>query len=72
MNAALQCLLHTTELSKYFLLGLHVKEINHVNVMGSKGRVAERYGELCLDVWKGNGMRVRPYDMKEILGGVNE
>lgn len=37
MNAALQCLFNVKELTNYFLLNLHIKEINRSNVMGSKG-----------------------------------
>jgi ubiquitin C-terminal hydrolase len=52
MNAAIQNILHVKELSTYFLLGLHQREINHTNVMGSKGRVAEIYGDLAYDCWR--------------------
>ncbi len=46
MNSALQCLSNTEPLTKYFLLELHLQEINSQNPMGSKGRVAKAYAEL--------------------------
>ena len=72
MNAALQCLFNIKELTNYFLLNLYQKEINHSNVMGSKGWVAEAYGELVNNAFKGQNSTVRPKFLKEILGGVND
>ena len=43
MNATLQCLLHTTELSNFFLRGLHKKDMNVDNALGCKGKLAESF-----------------------------
>jgi len=40
--------------------------------MGSKGRVAEAYGELVYEVFKGNSKSVWPSALWDILGGINE
>ena len=72
MNASLQCLLHVEELAKYFLIGFHNQEINHRNVMGTKGRIAEKFGDLMYETWTSRSGRIQPYPIKETLGGVNQ
>ncbi len=43
-NATLQCLLHTTELSNFFLRGLHRMDMNVDNpLLGCKGKLAESF-----------------------------
>jgi hypothetical protein len=53
MNAALQCLSHTTELSNYFLDRKYKKDINLKNPLGSQGKVAENYAGLIFELWNG-------------------
>jgi ubiquitin carboxyl-terminal hydrolase 4/11/15 len=48
MNANLQCLLHTTELSNFFLRGFYKKDMNVDNPLGCKGALAESF-HLLLD-----------------------
>ena len=43
MNATLQCLLHTTELSNFFLRGLYKRDMNVDNALGCKGKLAESF-----------------------------
>ena len=43
MNAALQCLLSTTELTHFFLRGFYKREINVDNPLGWQGKVAESF-----------------------------
>jgi hypothetical protein len=43
MNAAMQCLLCTTELTHFFLRGFYKKEINRENPLGWGGKVAESF-----------------------------
>lgn len=50
MNASLQCLSNTPPLTRYFLKHLHYSELNRTNVLGHKGEVARRYGELLTQV----------------------
>ena len=54
MNSGLQCLSNCQELTKYFLLGLHKKDINKENPLGQKGFLALTYAELLEDLWRGN------------------
>ena len=72
MNAAMECLLNTEELSKYFLLNLHHGEINYTNLMGSQGRLAEVYADLVQKSWNEKRGSVKPIKFKDILAGVNE
>jgi hypothetical protein len=46
MNAGLQCLLHTTELSHFFLRGFYKRDLNVDNPLGCKGKLAESYNLL--------------------------
>jgi hypothetical protein len=46
MNAGLQCLLHTTELSHFFLRGFYKRDVNVDNPLGCKGKLAESYNLL--------------------------
>jgi len=70
MNSALQCMSNTTELTKYFLFGLHKNEINYDNPLGTKGRLATAYAKLMKELWvKGDG-RVAPWDVKKAIGTV--
>jgi hypothetical protein len=43
MNAGLQCLLHTTELSHHFLRGFFKTDMNRENPLGCKGKLAESF-----------------------------
>jgi hypothetical protein len=46
MNAGLQCLLHTTELSHHFLRGFFKTDMNRENPLGCKGKLAESFNLL--------------------------
>lgn len=75
LNSGLQCLFHTFELSNYFLQDLYQGEINHSNFMGSKGWVAEVFGDLVKQVFKpstSSRKAIEPKALKEVLGGVNQ
>lgn len=49
---------------------MHEAEINHTNVLGSKGRVAEAYGELMSDMWIGTKRKTAPFNIKKSIGNV--
>ncbi|KAF9346302.1 ubiquitin carboxyl-terminal hydrolase, partial [Mortierella sp. AD094] len=53
MNAALQCLANTPELTSYFLDGHWKQEVNVENPSGRKGEVASSYANLLLEMWRG-------------------
>lgn len=46
MNSAIQCLSHTEDLTKYFLLGKYVDEINKVNKHGSGKHIFRKFYNL--------------------------
>lgn len=45
MNAALQCMQHTRELSQYFVNKHYLEEINEENPIGSKGKLVRSYAK---------------------------
>lgn len=46
MNSSIQCLFHTDNFTKYFLMNLHSKDINLSNRLGTKGELATKYSHL--------------------------
>lgn len=64
MNSALQCLSHCEDLTKYFLLKYHLKDINSRNKYGSLGQVASGYYELITNLWMGNSKYISPNDFR--------
>ena len=68
MNSAFQCLSNTHIFTQYFLVGRHLKELNKINPLGTKGVLAKRYGELVHDLWSGNNRAVAPLKFKWTLG----
>jgi len=56
------------ELTKYFLMGYHLKEKNETNPLGMKGRLARAFGELLREMWCSNSGRTAPHDLKRTLG----
>ena len=67
MNSAIQCLSHCEDLTKYFILKHHLKDINSHNKYGSSGQVASAYYELILNLWNGNSTHLSPGDFRQIL-----
>ena len=50
MNSGLQCLSNVPELTKYFLMGYHLKEKNETNPLGMKGKLAKAFGALIREI----------------------
>lgn len=70
MNSALQCIRAVEELTKYFLSGEFVEEVNYENFLGHKGEVANAYAHLLNMIYKkssGQGS-VSPRTFKETVG----
>lgn len=67
MNSAIQCLSHCQDLTKYFIMKYHLKDINSNNKYGSSGQVASAYYELILNLWNGNTPNLSPGDFRQIL-----
>ena len=59
---------NTPELTKYFLEGHHLKEMNTKNPLGMKGKLAKAFGSLIREMWMGKNGRTAPYDLKRTLG----
>jgi ubiquitin C-terminal hydrolase len=51
MNSCLQCLSNTSPLKKYFLNKFYEAEINLVNPIGSKGKLAKNYANFIKGMW---------------------
>jgi len=67
MNSAIQCLSHTEDLTKYFLLAKYVEELNKENKLGSGGQIARAYAELIKELWSGQSSYLSPMDFKKIF-----
>ena len=46
MNAAIQCLSHTNEITEFFLSGNYLDHLNKNNPLGTNGKLAMAYAEL--------------------------
>lgn len=64
MNSVLQCLSNTEPLVKFFLFELYMTKINTKNSLGTRGRLAQAFGELISDLWMNNYRAVAPWDVK--------
>ena len=74
MNSAIQCLSHTEDLTKYFLLKCFKNEINTGNKYGTSklkikidGAMAKAYSELLKELWNGNNNYLSPWDFRQIF-----
>ncbi|KAF7828086.1 ubiquitin carboxyl-terminal hydrolase 9 [Senna tora] len=59
MNSAIQCLVHTPPLVKYFLQD-YSEEINVENPLGMRGELALAFGELLRKLWSSGRTTVAP------------
>ncbi|KAK4787420.1 hypothetical protein SAY86_011253 [Trapa natans] len=63
MNSAIQCLVHTPELARYFQEDYH-REINWHNPLGMVGELAMAFGELLRKLWVPGRFPVAPRAFK--------
>ncbi|OAA74109.1 Metalloenzyme, LuxS/M16 peptidase-like, metal-binding protein [Cordyceps fumosorosea ARSEF 2679] len=68
MNSALQCVRSVEELTKFFITGAYVDEINKTNLLGYNGRMASSYGDLLRDIYQQGRGSVSPRDFKSTVG----
>ena len=68
MNTSLQCLSNCYELTKYFLSGKYINDINEENPIGTKGILAKAYGNLLKHLWYGTSSYFTPSQFKNALG----
>ncbi|KAL9251734.1 Ubiquitin carboxyl-terminal hydrolase 5-like protein [Drosera capensis] len=66
MNSAIQCLVHTPELAKYFREDYH-REINWQNPLGMVGELALAFGELLRKLWAPGRTPIAPRAFKAKL-----
>lgn len=52
MNSALQCVRSVEELTKYFLKGIAMEELNADNPLGNNGEVAQAYEKLLREIYR--------------------
>ncbi|KAG4302702.1 hypothetical protein PCK1_001057 [Pneumocystis canis] len=71
MNAALQCLTHTTELTTYFLSGMYRWEVNSTNPLGTGGQIARSYATLLNSLAHMTTTSFSPKAFKNCVGRFN-
>ncbi|KAF3915572.1 hypothetical protein ABW21_db0205900 [Orbilia brochopaga] len=72
MNSALQCIKSVEELSRYFIEGLHKRELNPRNPISSGGKIATMYAQLVQTVYSTSaGSSVAPREFKAGVGRHN-
>lgn len=68
MNSSIQCLSNTVPLTDYFLGYDYRREINHNNVLGTKGALVRSYAELAKHLWLGDSNSYSPDEFKSSIG----
>ncbi|KAG2425706.1 hypothetical protein HXX76_013548 [Chlamydomonas incerta] len=68
MNSSLQCLAHAVPLMEAFLGGAYLKDLNRTNPLGMKGELAEAFGGLMQQLWRGGVSSVTPRSFKAKIG----
>lgn len=71
MNAALQCLTHTSELTTYFLSGVYRWEVNLTNPLGTGGQIARSYAALLNSLAHTTIPSFSPKAFKNCIGRFN-
>ena len=64
LNSTLQCLSGIPPLSRFFYSGEYRKSINKLNPLGTKGVVAEAYGNLIRNLWTTDETVINPSRFK--------
>jgi ubiquitin carboxyl-terminal hydrolase 4/11 len=67
MNAAIQCLSHTNEITEIFLTGKYNEYLNKTNPLGTNGKLALAYAELLENLWRGTSSSFPPWKLKRIV-----
>ena len=68
MNSGIQCLSNTVLLSRYFLENFYLPEINEVNPLGTKGKLARAFAKLVKILWYGSENVISPSALKRVVG----
>eukprot|EP00466_Bigelowiella_natans_P013644 jgi/Bigna1/79541/fgenesh1_pg.63_\ len=68
MNSTLQCLSNTPIFNTFFSGGRYKQDVNKVNPLGTRGKLAHAFGGLLRDMWTGTNSSVVPRDFKRAVG----
>lgn len=68
MNSGLQCCSHAFQLSRYFLSGKYLQEINKDNPLGTQGQLSTHYGKMIKNLWYGSESSFSPTQFKRAIG----
>ena len=71
MNSCLQCLSNTEPLTFYFLKNLYEKEVNKVNPLGTKGKLAKTYAKFIKGTWCDSDSVFTPDSIKSSVSSIN-
>lgn len=71
MNTALQCLSNCKELTKYFIEGLFLKDVNFSNNLSTKGILSNQFCFLLKNIWYGSQFSFSPINFKSLIGRLN-
>lgn len=72
MNAALQCMLHTRDLTSYFRQLKYIDEVNENNPIGSKGKLVKSYAKFIEAALTTEEQVVTPSRLKYAIGKVKD
>ena len=67
MNSALQCLVNTEPLTKYFLFEVYLLHINKRNTYGTKGELAKSFGRLIDELFVTGNRSFSPWELKMVI-----
>jgi len=71
MNSALQCLSNLSHLRDYFRTGRFMRDLNQQNPIGCGGKLAESFGALLRELWRGAYGAIPPVHMRATVGKFN-
>ena len=70
MNSAIQCLVHSEDIRRFFISGDYLKKINKQNPLGTKGKLAMAYGDLLNSMCSASEKSVAPWGLKKTIAVV--
>lgn len=68
MNSGIQCLMHISALTTYFLEDRFVQDVNKLNPLGTQGELSNNYAKLVKQCWFGEESSVAPTQLKRSIG----
>lgn len=71
MNSCLQCISNTEPLTNYFLNSFYAKEVNRVNPLGTKGKLAKTYAKFIKSMWCDSETVFTPDAIKSAVSSIN-